>query len=287
MSYDRHDTIQDLGLIQRQAGAEPEVAELVVAYGRLMVDSGRLLSFEAFPSGSVEHQVFNRLYRDNRDADPNFLRFLAAWHGEMARRNLPPIYTRANLAYRLGILPAILRAVIEQRSRHYRVKRQPKRRGGFRVIHVPQAPLRRIQKWIFRSILAEFKHQTPAHGFVRGRSIVTNAALHQNKRVVMCVDIEDFFPSIKFRTVRKAFQRLGYPYSVAVDLANLCTLQGALPQGTSTSPALVNLACTNLDKRLTGLARSLGHTYSRYVDDLVFSSDDDRLASILPFLRQI
>jgi retron-type reverse transcriptase len=104
---------------------------------------------------------------------------------------------------------------------------------------------------------------------------------------VLCVDIADFFPSVKFSIVRKGFQHLGHPYSVAVDLANLCTVQGALPQGAPTSPALSNLACVRLDKRLIGLAHSLNHTYSRYADDLVFSSDDERLPSILPFLREI
>jgi RNA-directed DNA polymerase len=289
MSYDRHLTIQNLGLVQRQAGVDPEVAELVVALGRILVDSGRPLSFDfkPFSAESCEYDVLRRLRNDNRDIDPRFLSFLAAWSGEMERQGRPAIYTRTNLAHRQWMSPEAIRAVIEERSRFYRIKRRPKRRGGFRIIHVPRAPLRPVQKWIFRSILRGFKPSSAAHGFVSRRSIVTNGVQHQGRRIVMCVDIEDFFPSIKFRTVRKGFQRLGYPYSVAVDLANLCTLKGALPQGTSTSPALANLACIDLDKRLTGLARSLNHTYSRYADDLVFSSDDDRLPSILPFLREI
>ena len=284
MSHERHLTIQNLGLLQRQAGVDPEVAELVVAYGRLLVDAGQRLQFEAgpFPSGSHEHQVLCRLRESNPGIDVRFLSFLAAWNGAMEGLNRKPIFTRGNLAQHLGMPPGELQAVIERRSAYYRKKEIPKRNGGLRVIHIPRTPLRSIQNWILRSVLGGFEPPAAAHGFARGRSIVTNAVIHQKRRIVLCVDIANFFPSIGFRTIRKGFQHLGYPYSVAVDLAKLCTVAGALPQGTPTSPALSNLACLRLDKRLTGLAHSLNHAYSRYADDLVFSSDDSRLPSILP-----
>jgi RNA-directed DNA polymerase len=289
MSDDRHLTIHNLGLLQRQAGVDPEVAELVVAYGRLLVDSGQRLQFEvgSFPSGSYEQQFLSRLRENNPEVDSRFLSFLAAWNGAMERLNRKPIFTRADLAEHLGMSLAGLQAVIAHRSAYYRRKEIPKRNGGVRVIHIPCRPLRSIHNWILRSVLAGFEAPAAAHGFVRGRSIVTNAVMHQKRRIVLGVDIADFFPSVRFRAVRKGFQHLGYPYSVAVYLANLCTVGGALPQGTSTSPALANLACLRLDKRLTGLAHSLNHAYSRYADDLVFSSDDERLPSILPFLREI
>jgi retron-type reverse transcriptase len=87
--------------------------------------------------------------------------------------------------------------------------------------------------------------------------------------------------------VRKVFQRLGYPYRVAVLLANLCTVDGSLPQGASTSPALSNLVCTRLDRRFSGLAKKMGFHYSRYADDLVFSSNNPRLPSLIPLFREI
>jgi RNA-directed DNA polymerase len=289
LSRDLHLTIHNLGLIQRQAGVDPEVAELVVAYGRMMVDSGRLLSFDSypFPQNSCEQEVLNNLSEHNHDVDPRFLRFLAAWSGEMKRFGRTPIFSRDNFAQHLQMSPGELREVIQNRASYYRITRLPKRNGTFRVIHCPRSPLRKIQEWILRSVLARVQPSSVAHGFIKGRSIVTNAAQHLGRMIVLSVDIEGFFPSVKFTVVRKAFQRLGYPYSVAVDLAGLSTLDGALPQGAPTSPALSNLACFRLDKRLEGLAHSLKHTYSRYADDLTFSSDDDRLPSILPLLREI
>jgi RNA-directed DNA polymerase len=289
MSHDRHLTVLNLGLVQRQAGVDPEIAELVVAYGRLMVDSGQPLSFDIpqFPIGSREHEHLSRLRIANQEVDARFLRFLAAWAAAMECRNRQPIFSRADLAQQLGMTPEQLRVVIGRRSSYYRKLTVPKRNGGVRIIHSPRAPLRPVQNWILRKILRGFTPSEASHGFTAGRSIVTNAAPHQQKRVVLNVDIEGFFPSIKFQTVRKGFQRLGYPYSVAVDLANLCTNKGTLPQGAPTSPALSNLACVRLDQRLTGLAKSLGQTYSRYADDLTFSSDHDHLPAILPFVREI
>jgi retron-type reverse transcriptase len=101
------------------------------------------------------------------------------------------------------------------------------------------------------------------------------------------MDLEDFFPTITWVQVRKAFERLGYPYSVAVVLANVCTRGGVLPQGAPTSPALSNIVCARLDRRLSGLARSRGFHYSRYADDMAFSSDDARITSLIPFIRQV
>jgi RNA-directed DNA polymerase len=289
MSNDRHLAVLNLGLIQRQAGVDPEVAELVVAYGRLMVDSGQPLRFDfgPFPPESREQCLFSGLCENNPEIDSRFLGFLAAWSVSMERRNRAAVSSRADLAQQLGMTTEELRVVIGRRSSFYTKRRIPKHNGDFRTIHSPRAPLRPVQNWILRSILRSFEPPDAAHGFTTGRSIVTNAVRHQGRHIVLNVDVVDFFPSIKFSAVQKGFQQLGYPYSVAVDLANLCTLKGALPQGAPTSPALSNIACVRLDKRLTGLARSLGCNYSRYADDLTFSSDDRRLPSILPFLREI
>jgi RNA-directed DNA polymerase len=289
MTKDRYLAALNLGLVQRQAGVDPEVAELVVSYGRMLVDSGEPLTFDVDPflPGSREERLLSALRENSPGIDPRFLNFLAAWSGRMERQNRIAIFNRADLARQLGMTLAELKVVIGRRASFYRRTSIPKRNGNFRIIHSPRAPLRPVQNWILRSVLCGFEPPDAAHGFTTGRSIVTNAANHQGRRIVLTVDIADFFPSVKYTIVRRGFQQLGYPYSVAVDLANLCTLKGALPQGAPTSPALSNMACVRLDKRLTGLAASLGHNYSRYADDLTFSSNDQRLPSILPFLREI
>src|SRR5262249_45514445 len=127
-------------------------------------------------------------------------------------------------------------------------------------------------------------------GFVPGRSTMSNAVPHVNRHVVLNADLKDFFPSITFPRVKGVFQALGYSPAVATILALLCTdcprrkveyagkpLHVAtgprgLPQGACTSPALSNLVARRLDARLSGLAKKLGWTYTRYADDLTFSA---------------
>src|SRR5262249_29867281 len=147
------------------------------------------------------------------------------------------------------------------------------------------------QKWILRNIVEKLPVDEPAHGFVPGRSILTNAQPHAGKAFVVNLDLRDFFPSIAFPRVRSVFQRAGYSPAVATILALLCTecprkvvtYDGAtyhvatsprgLPQGACTSPSLSNLVARRLDRRLSGLARRMGLTYTRYADDLTFSGD--------------
>jgi len=131
-----------------------------------------------------------------------------------------------------------------------------------------------------------------AHGFVRGRSTVTNAAPHVGQQLVLNLDLEDFFPSVTFPRVRGVFRELGYSPAIATLLALLCTEcprrplsyagvkyhtavgPRSLPQGACTSPALANLVARRLDRRLNGLCQKLGYRYTRYADDLTFSTSE-------------
>ncbi len=150
-----------------------------------------------------------------------------------------------------------------------------KKKGGTRTLSVPEDPL----KWVQRSLLLVLTHLFPrhkcAHGFERGKSIVTHAGQHVGRKQVYTVDIEEFFPSI---TRDRVFGMLkAYPIEastpVARYLANLTTYKGALPQGAPTSPILANILCRRLDSRLFKWARQNGYTYSRYADDLTFSTN--------------
>jgi RNA-directed DNA polymerase len=154
--------------------------------------------------------------------------------------------------------------------------------GGKRTITAPRAALRRVQRRILTEILNKVDPAPNAHGFVRGRSTVSNAAPHVNAKLVLKLDLVDFFPTIHFRRALGLFQWLGYDDRVARVLASLCTFRpvleggrvawpGILPQGAPTSPALANLVCRRLDRRLDRLAREMGGTYTRYADDLTFS----------------
>lgn len=164
-----------------------------------------------------------------------------------------------------------------------------KRNGTPRHIWSPIPRLKFVQRWILTNILNNLMTHGAAHGFVRGKSIVTNAAVHSNSALLIKLDVKDFFPSVHWRRVKGVFRHAGYPEQIATLLALLCTesprqivqqngttyyvalSDRALPQGAPTSPALTNIVCLNLDRRLTGLADKVGLRYSRYADDLTFS----------------
>lgn len=170
----------------------------------------------------------------------------------------------------------------------------PKRRGGERLIAAPNEQLRTVQQHILHKILAPVEVHDAAHGFVTGRSTLTNAAPHVGKAVLFKFDLNDFFGTVGYWRVVGLFASLGYPVGelnftskdegieVATTLARLCcytdrpmqTRLSYTPQGAPTSPAISNLICRGLDHRLHSLAQKLGGAYTRYADDLTFSFDE-------------
>ena len=225
---------------------------------------------------------------------------------------LPVVATPAELAAALGIPVPRLRWLAfhsEAATRvHYVQFAVPKKSGGTRTLSAPHRGLAEAQGWILREILDKLAVEPQAHGFVAGRSIVTNAAPHCRRRLVINMDLEGFFPGIGFRRVRSVFQRLGYSPAAATILALLCTecprrpviYDGAtyhvatgprgLPQGACTSPALSNQVARRLDRRLGGLAARLGLAYTRYADDLTFSGDEaaeERVGYLMARVRHI
>jgi RNA-directed DNA polymerase len=174
----------------------------------------------------------------------------------------------------------------------------PKRAGTERLICAPKAQLRWVQRHILDKILSQVAPHDGAHGFVPGRSTVTNAAVHTGAAVVLKFDLVDFFPTIHYYRVVGLFASLGYHVgdgrfsadddskNVAPTLARLCCYTpdshdwdaAKLPQGAPTSPAISNLCCRRLDARLLGLAERNQGKYTRYADDLTFSFEKPDLS---------
>ena len=148
----------------------------------------------------------------------------------------------------------------------------PKRDGTLREIAAPSEELKRIQRIILEKILSCYSVHPKAQGFCSEKSILTNAQIHGNARIIINIDIKDFFPTITFPRILGVFRKK-FPQNIAFLLACLCSLRGRLPQGACTSPALTNIICNNLDKRLNGFARSEDLIYTRYADDITFSSN--------------
>ena len=178
-----------------------------------------------------------------------------------------------------------------ERDGHYFCRWVRKRSGGWRLIEAPKPLLKSVQQRIAHEILDRIPPHNNAHGFVGGRSIISNAEPHVGRRVVLKLDLENFYPTVSFSRVVAIFRRVGYSREAALWLARLTTsvvpwglsppdgdgeslvpyASRHLPQGAPTSPALANLSAFGLDVRLTGLARSFGASYTRYADDLTFS----------------
>lgn len=110
--------------------------------------------------------------------------------------------------------------------------------------------------------------------FVRGRGIKTNAEQHLSKKIILNLDIKDFFDSITIEKVKEAFSRLGCNQEISDCLSNLCTVDGRLVQGFCTSPVLSNMVCSDIDLQLTKLANRSNCTYTRYSDDITFSTNE-------------
>lgn len=226
--------------------------------------------------------------------------------------NLPIVHTPADLAAALGLTIPRLRWLAfhtEVATRtHYVRFTVPKKSGGTRTLSAPHQTLGQAQRWIFNNILKRLGVDDTVHGFVPGRSIVSNASPHAGRAVLVNLDLADFFPSVHFVRVRSVFARLGYSGAVATLLALLSTecprrevrYDGktyfvatgprGLPQGACTSPALANQVARRLDRRLAGLARKMNLVYTRYADDLTFSSAEpmnERIGYLMARVRHI
>lgn len=159
----------------------------------------------------------------------------------------------------------------------------PKRSGGVREIAAPANSLKILQAKLNSVLQIVYKSKPAAHGFISGHSIVTNALAHTGKRFVLNLDLEDFFPSIHFGRIRGAF--MGQPYNVsaaaATVLAQICSTPDGLPQGAPSSPMVSNLVCARLDGELQRLAKKHRCTYTRYADDISFSTTAPRFPPAL------
>ena len=206
---------------------------------------------------------------------------------------LPELKSADDLAKALGVTIPKLRWLTFHRDvdkgTHYHRWQIPKRSGGMRTITAPRRDLKAAQRNVLRAITEKLPVHGAAHGFLPGRSIVSNAKAHVGAHVLVKVDVKDFFPTVTWRRVKGIYRKAGYPEQVATLLALLATEspreavqfrgetlyvaagERALPQGAPTSPALTNAICLRMDRRLSGLARTFGFRYTRYADDLTFS----------------
>lgn len=213
-----------------------------------------------------EH-VESILRSENPDlTDAHFLKF--------REKGIAPLLTALDIATVLGIGPGLLVSMIRKPANHYRTFPLIKKDGTERIISAPRTYLKVIQWWILDNILNQLSTPDYVFGFSKGKSIQDNARYHVGSAHILNVDIKSFFDTVTVRQVYLIFLELGYERKTSITLARLCTLNGSLPQGAPTSPSIANCVLTRADQRLQALAVSMGMKFTRYADDLTFSSSE-------------
>lgn len=173
----------------------------------------------------------------------------------------------------IGIHPEYLLRIIKNKYKLYRKIIIPKSNGKFRKIDAPNQELKSIQRWILLNYLNPLPVFEFTFGFRKNFGIGDNAIIHLKQDYILNLDITDFFPSIKTNKIISIFNDIGFEQSDARLITELCVLNGHLPQGAPTSPALSNLAFKDIDLKISELCNNELILYSRYADDISLSSN--------------
>lgn len=216
---------------------------------------------------------------------------------------ITPVLTLRHLSALTGLPFLFLRRTVARRERvSYRkvyLKKRIPGRSTKRLILIPPKSLAVAQNWLVQNVLRYTVAHPASFAFHPESSPVQAAEQHPSTKWLLKVDIQDFFHSVSEGRVSAIFAGLGFPKLLAFELARLCTVaadrgagknpqpfagpinyydnpfEGFLPQGAATSPMLANLAMVSVDEALSGIAKRTGFRYSRYADDLAFSTKKD------------
>ena len=199
--------------------------------------------------------------------------YLGAFFGRPIRITIPAELAdeTALLAY-LGLGTAELKKIWYYRARmyqHFSIAKDPNK---VRTISAPDKRLKFLQRKLADKLTELYRPRNPVHGFVAERSVKTNALAHIRRRFIINIDLKDFFPTISQNRVVGMLSSLGINTRVAEIVAQICCNRGHLPQGAPSSPLLSNMICFRLDRELMGIAKEARCIYTRYVDDITFSS---------------
>jgi retron-type reverse transcriptase len=196
-----------------------------------------------------------------------------------------------HIASAFGCSERFIQTVLDTPSYFYTRLKIPKKgkyqKGKYRIVYEIEDDLNLLQKNIATVINSKISFAEYVQGFVSKRSIATNASLHLAQKNVLNIDIQDFFDTITQQQVYEVFKKLECVDEIADVFARLCTFNGNLVQGSSTSPILANLVCEDLDQGFVSLAKQYTCSYSRYADDITFSGEQTpRKKEIKKLLKQ-
>ena len=184
----------------------------------------------------------------------------------------PELACETSLLSYLKVSPAELKTIWWYRDNMYSQFEIAKKNGKTRTITAPDRRLKIIQQKLAAILDQLYRVRNPVHGFVPLRSVKTNAEAHGDRRFIVNIDLKDFFPTITEKRIAGLLKSLEVDTGVAEIVARLCCYMHRLPQGAPTSPVLSNMICYRLDTDLLLVAKSSRAIYTRYADDITFSS---------------
>lgn len=205
----------------------------------------------------------------------------------LLKSGLPVIFDQEHFSRLVGYDYEYILALSNAPHYFYKKFEIPKKNGKLRTIDEPFPSLKEIQRWILENILtpASKRYVSPvAKAFIPKKSLRDNAKFHRNKKQIVALDIHDFFCSIHFGVVYGAFKGFGYSIPVSMLLTNLSILDNSLPQGAPTSPMLSNIIFKRLDDSIFRYCNTRGIMYTRYADDMVFSSNDMNVSQLISYV---
>lgn len=230
-----------------------------------------------------------------RGVEPDALRRASVERARLQEQGAYPLLSLGQLAQETGASYRYLREVVSRARDPYQSIAIPKATGGTRAISAPEPMLMDVQRWILTHLLDRLPGHPASYAYRTGFSIVACAEQHVGARWMVKMDLHNFFGTVTESAVYRVFRRVGFSKLMSFELARITTRaegavyapwlvperviasyssfrQGVLPQGGPTSGELANAAARRLDRLIERHARAVGLTYTRYSDDMVFSS---------------
>ncbi len=186
------------------------------------------------------------------------------------------------LSVLIGVSPRLLSGFIKAPQNHYRHFSLVKKTGGLRPISSPKIFIKTVQYWILDYLLFRLPQHEFCFSYKKGFSVKNNATIHLDAKYILCVDIENFFGNINRHQIKNLLVKNKFNNDIADAISGIVTLDDSLPQGAPTSPILSNAYLYEFDDEIRNLCSKNDAKYSRYADDLTFSSDSpEKLQDIL------
>ncbi|MFY1049490.1 reverse transcriptase domain-containing protein [Apilactobacillus sp. 1-1-2] len=202
---------------------------------------------------------------------------------------LKDLKTVEDLSIYLGVSVGLINFVVyvEGVDSFYEEFSLPKKSGGDRVISCPKGPLKKLQKRLQEKLSHEYNDRygsfNVSQAFIKKRNIMSNAKVHRNKKFILNLDIEDFFDEFNFGRVYGYLQKSNdfkMNKQLSVILSKIFTYKNKLPQGSPSSPVLTNFIFRIVDFKILKLSKKYKLDYTRYADDMTFSTNDSNFESI-------